>query len=204
MAATTPPNTITLRSPTKYIPKPTSTPQTPSIEWLSRTWTVSHSTLKMWRSAQNVRITYKPLDPLTSNPPRERIDDKVEYESLGGKGGVKSVSGIDTAERAGDGSIWTWRGKRWLALLSSHWELLGWGERTGADGMTERWMVSWFAATTFTKEGLDILSDRKEGPSEGLVEEVLVALKALEARPVAELVERDMLPVAISLPWKGT
>jgi hypothetical protein len=81
---------------------------------------------------------------------------------------------------------------------------LGWGQRTAADGMTERWMVSWFAATAFTKEGVDILSDRKEGPSEGLVEEVLVALKALEARPVAELVEKDMLPVAISLPWKGT
>ncbi|KAK0626363.1 hypothetical protein B0T14DRAFT_101262 [Immersiella caudata] len=205
MAALTPPNTITLRSPTKYTSSNSTakTFQSPSIEWLSRTWTVSHSTLKMWRSAQNVRITYKPLDPLSSNPPRERIDDKVEYESLGGKGGVKSVSGIDTAETAGDGSVWTWRGKRWLALLSSHWELLGWGERTAADGTTERWMVSWFAATAFTKEGLDVLSDRKEGPSEGLAEEVLGVLGGLEARPVAQLVEKDMLPVAISLPWKG-
>lgn len=162
----------------------------------------------MWRSAQNVRITYSPLPPSsskTTTPPRERIDDKVEYESLGGdgKGGsVKSVSGVDTAETAGDGSVWMWRGKRWLALLSSHWELLGWGERTLADGSTERWMVSWFAATTFTKEGLDILSDRREGPSEETAEAVLAALKALEARPVAELVAKEMLPVAINLPWK--
>jgi hypothetical protein len=196
---------ITLRSPTKYSEaKGTATFQPPSLEWVCRTWSVSHSTLSMWRSAQNVRITYKPLEPLKGDPPRERIDDKVEYESLGGKGGVKSVSGIDTAETAGDGSIWTWRGKRWLALLSSHWELLGWGERTLADGTTERWMVSWFAATTFTKEGLDILSDRQEGPSKELAEEVLTALKGLEARLVADLVAKDMLPVAINLPWKGT
>jgi hypothetical protein len=65
-------------------------------------------------------------------------------------------------------------------------------------------MVSWFAATTFTKEGLDILSDRQEGPSKELAEEVLAALKGLEARPVADLVAKDMLPVAIRLPWKGT
>lgn len=158
----------------------------------------------MWRSAQNVRITYRLLEPLDSNPPRERIDDKVEYESLGGKGGVRSVSGIDTAETAGDGSIWMWRGKRWLALLSSHWELLGWGERTLADGTIERWMVSWFAATAFTKEGLDILSDRKEGPSKETAEEILAALKTLEARHVADLVAKDMAPVAISLPWKSS
>ncbi|KAK0651653.1 hypothetical protein B0T16DRAFT_322386 [Cercophora newfieldiana] len=196
---------ITLRSPSRYAStKSTPAFQPPSLEWLSRTWSVSHSTLKMWRSAQNVRITYKLLEPLKSDPPRERIDDKVEYENLSGKGGVKSVSGVDTAEIAGDGSIWTWRGKGLLALVSSHWELLGWGERTLADGTTERWMVSWFAATMFTKEGLDVLSDRKEGPSEGLADEVLAALKALEARPVAELVAKDMLPVAINLPWKGT
>ncbi len=200
----TPPTPINLRDPSRYIPANKTVIFTPPPhEWLHRTWCVSHSTLSMWRSARNVRITYKPLEPTTKDdPPRERVDDLVEYESLSGKGGVKSVAGVDTAVSAADSSVWTWRGKGWMFFLSSHWEILGWGERTLEDGRIERWLVTWFAATTFTKEGLDILSDRKEGTSEGTVKEVLAALQRLEAKPVAELCAKDMLPVAISVPWK--
>lgn len=156
----------------------------------------------MWRSARNVRITYTPLEP-TGKASLPRVDDLVEYEHVSGSGSLKSVAGIDTAAAAADdSSVWSWRGKGWLFFVTSHWEILGWGERTRPDGEVERWLVSWFAATTFTKEGLDILTDRKEGVSEETAGEIFEALKGLEAKRVVELVEKDMLPVKISLPWK--
>ncbi|KAK0704794.1 hypothetical protein B0H67DRAFT_603837 [Lasiosphaeris hirsuta] len=191
---------ITLRSPTKYTPSTTTSSTSPPFEWLNRTWSVTHSTLSMWRSARNVRITYTPLEPTKTSLPR--VDDLVEYEHLSGNGSVKSVAGIDTAAAAGNSSVWSWRGKGWLFFVTSHWEILGWGERTRPDGEVERWLVSWFAATTFTKEGLDILTDRKEGVGEETAGEILQALKGLEAKRVVELVEKDMLPVKVSLPWK--
>lgn len=53
--------------------------QAPSLEWLERTWTVTHSTLPMWRKAKNVRITYKILKP--EHPSAATLlDDVVESE----------------------------------------------------------------------------------------------------------------------------
>ena len=158
----------------------------------------------MWRSARNVRITYAPLPAKASTPPLPRIDDLVEYEKASGKGGVKSVAGVDTAAAASDTGAWDWRGKGWLFFVGSHWEVLGWGERPLADGSggVERWVVTWFAPTVFTKEGVDVYSDRKEGGSKELVEEVLAALRKTEAKPLAEMCEKDMKEVEIKLPWK--
>ncbi|KAK5660728.1 hypothetical protein OQA88_12093 [Cercophora sp. LCS_1] len=195
------PDGVILRSPSKYASSSGISFKPPSLEWLTRTWSVTHSTLSMWRSARNVRITYKPLPP-SKDGARERIDDLVEYEKLDGKGVVKSVAGTDTVETVGDATSWNWRGKGLLGLLTSHWEVLGWGERTLVDGTTERWVVTWFAATLFTKEGLDIYCDRKEGVSQETVDAILAQFKRLEAKSVADLVTKDMVPVAINLPWK--
>lgn len=185
---------ITLRPPARHGPPPPSyTP--PPLPFLARTWTVAHSTLKMWRSAQNVRITYTPLPPTAPGKPH-RLDDLVEYETPGGKS-VKTVAGIDTSTE-GDTTTWRWRGKGLLCWVTSHWEVLGWGERE--DG--ERWLVFWFAATAFTAEGVDILGDRAEGVSEGLVGEIKAALGRLEGGGVAGLCEREMKEVGRVLPWK--
>ncbi|KAK3387539.1 hypothetical protein B0H63DRAFT_470265 [Podospora didyma] len=198
---------ITLRLPSKYASTSDSSSSSsvftpPPLEWLHRTWSVTHSTLSMWRTARNVRITYTPLPPLASDPSRARIDDLVEYEASSGKGGVKSVAGTDTASSPpNDSSVWDWRGKGWLFFVGSHWEVLGCGEHTRNDGSTERWVVTWFKATVFTKEGLDIYSDRKEGASEELVEGILAALRGLDAKGFVDMAD-GMLPVEISLPWK--
>ncbi|KAK2053590.1 hypothetical protein LY76DRAFT_269657 [Colletotrichum caudatum] len=199
-----PPTTISLRSPSKYAPAPPSTFSAPPVDWLLRTWCVTHSTLAMWRDARNVRISYAALDPKPDGT--ARVDDLVEYESNkpGSSGGVKSVKGVDTACAVGDTSAWDWRGKGWLFFVSSHWEVLGWGERELSGGERERWAVTWFAPTVFTKEGVDVYCDRKEGLSEEAYKEVLEALKALEAKDLVHMVEKDMLPVEISLPWKET
>lgn len=109
---------------------------------------------------------------------------------------------MDTALTADDTGSWGWRGRGWLFLITSHWEVLGWGERELPGGGVERWVVTWFEATVFTQEGVDIYSDREEGGSEGLVAEILEKLNGIGARELGELCERDMRVVEISLPWK--
>ncbi|KAL2883397.1 hypothetical protein SGCOL_001079 [Colletotrichum sp. CLE4] len=205
---TSPPTTVNLRSPSKYTTSSTpstSTFSAPPLEWLLRTWSVTHSTLAMWRDARNVRISYASMAPKPDGT--ARIDDLVEYESNKTphpSSAVKSVKGVDSACAVGDTSVWDWRGKGWLFFVGSHWEVLGWGERRieGGGGEVERWAVTWFAPTVFTKEGVDIYCDRKEGLSAAGYEEVMGALKGLEAKELVGMVEKDMLPVEIALPWK--
>ncbi|KAI0479356.1 hypothetical protein GGR56DRAFT_673283 [Xylariaceae sp. FL0804] len=233
--AATPPTTISLRAPSKYVAasgassssSSSSSFAAPPLDWLRRTWTVTHSTLSMWRGAQNVRITYAPYYPsgaTTSEEEKEEArrsgvnDNVVEYEKKNKKkSGVKRVDGVERPDPVVP-AAWNWRGKGWLAIASSHWEVLGWGERprpppvgddtgagagAGADADVERWAVTWFAPTLFTQEGVDIYSDRPEGLSRETVEGILGALGELGAAPkVVEMVRKDMQEVAISLPWQ--
>lgn len=110
-----------------------------------------------------------------------------------------SIRGIDTPD--GDGA-WNWRGKGWLKIASSHWEILGWGEREIVEGMgkgeMERWVVTWFAPSLFTPQGFDIYSSRKEGLSEGTYREVRNALEEMmKAGGLGDLVQSDMFQVKI-------
>lgn len=96
---------------------------------------------------------------------------------------------MDTPDGQGG---WDWRGKGWLKVASSHWEVLGWGEREG-----ERWVVTWFAPSMFTPAGLDIYSSRKEGLGEGLYKDIIMGLEGLEAEEMAQLVKAEMREVKI-------
>ncbi|KAJ6780613.1 hypothetical protein PWT90_03497 [Aphanocladium album] len=190
---------ITLNLPSKYGGTANAT-SSPSLDALTGTWTVTHSTLSMWRSAQNVRITYKPLEPKADGS--DRLDDLVEYEPAGKQGVLKTVAGVDTRSSADGG--WDWRGKGLLFFVTSHWEVLGHGERAAADGSgssPERWAVTWFAPTLFTKEGIDVYSSRREGISEELYAEINQALLKIDAQPLVDLTKKDMRPVEIKLPW---
>lgn len=200
--------TPTIRLPSKYTtttnpPSPTSPFPPPPLTFLHRTWSVTHSTLTMWRTARNVRITYGPLPASSSSPPKERASDLVEYEALSGGGRVRRIAGTDTVSSAGDTGVWDWRGGGVLFFVGSHWEVLGWGERELPEGGVERWVVTWFAPTVFSAEGLDVYSDRPGGGSEGLVREVLEELGRVckgKGR-LGELVEGEMREVKIELPW---
>ncbi|CAK7229345.1 hypothetical protein SCUCBS95973_007189 [Sporothrix curviconia] len=206
---------IVLRTPSKYAtaaasPASSSTFTAPPNDWLVRTWAVTHSTLSMWRSAQNVRISYRSLPDDASGRPRN--EDRVEYESNKPPGTgpkkVKSVEGVNvmgtTAEKKSDGTF-DWRGKSWLFFVTSHWEILGWGERPlagGQPGEVERWVVTWFAPTFFTKEGIDIYSDRKEGLSAETAAAVQTAMTTTSQWPTTlATLAKDLLPVDINLPW---
>lgn len=190
-------NPIAFSLPSKYAPGTATASTAPSVEWLTGTWTVTHSTLAMWRDARNVRISYAPL--ADKGDGRLRIDDLVEYEPINKTAVRKSVAGVDT--QAANGTGWDWRGKGWLFFVGSHWEVLGWGEEEAPDGTKEKWAVTWFAPTVFTKEGIDVYSDKKEGVSEGLYQRISEALTKIGAKELVQMVEKDMRPVEIKLPW---
>jgi hypothetical protein len=170
----------------------------------------------MWRTEQNVRITYSSRPPRDGAIPAARNTDHVEWEAASGKGGVKTVSGGNTAavsKDAGepdsatpaqplDTGSWDWRGKGFLFWVTSHWEVLGWGERPLADGGVERWVVTWFTRSMFTEEGVDIYCDRKEGVSQETADAILKALGGVPAKELADLCNAKMQPVQIQLPWK--
>jgi hypothetical protein len=132
----------------------------------------------MWKNARNVAITYAPLSD-DANP---KLDDTVTYQGLTSPG-LKTVSGIDTP--AGDGA-WSWRGKGWLMIASSHWQFLGYGGgREGGEG--EGWAVTYFQKTLFTPAGIDIYSRRKEGLGAETLQGVTAALAENESEEIREL-----------------
>ncbi|TAQ90112.1 hypothetical protein B7494_g1574 [Chlorociboria aeruginascens] len=189
------PTPITLRSPLKYQASSSSAFKSPPLEWLQGTWSVTHSTLPMWRKAKNVQITYTIIPSSAGRP--ILLDDEVTSEPTQRTlmPQPKSIKGIDTP--AGEGA-WDWRGKGLLKIATSHWEVLGWGEREfeGVKG-GEKWVVTWFAPSLFTPAGMDIYSSRKEGLSDGTFQEVMNALEELEAKEMAELAKKEMREVKI-------
>jgi hypothetical protein len=173
---------FTIRPPSTLPPPSTPTGSTdpflpPPVHWLSGTWHVTHSTLPIWRTKRNVRITYTALPPsdpsLAADKSTDRLDDLVEYQPLSSSK-VKTVRGIDKA--AGLGS-WDWRGKGWLVIAGSHWEVLGWGMGPrDSTGFGEQWVVTYFAKTLFTPAGLDVYSRSPEGLSQECLEGIKGAL----------------------------
>lgn len=152
----------------------------PSVDWLAGSWHVTHSTLPMWRSKRRVVITYTAL-------PDSKLDDLVEYDD----GKPKTVRGVDTPLAGAGGWAWDWRGKGWLAIASSRWEVLGYGDEEGTGEGEERrqWVVTYFAKTLFTPAGIDIYSRHPGGLRPGTVGAVKAALAGMPDEGVRKLSE---------------
>lgn len=153
---------VILRSPSSL---PTTEPSSiapPTLQWLSGSWNVTHSTLPMWRKNRNVVITYTPI-PNTSPA---HLDDVVTYQPISSTC-VKTVHGVDkpfnvpnTAPVEGEDQeaaslAYNWRGKGWLIIASSKWEILSYGDEDGTDNA---YVVTYFAKTLFTPAGVDFYS----------------------------------------------
>ena len=169
---------IPLRAPSSLpTTQPTPSISPPTLTWLSGPWNVTHSTLPMWKKNRNVVITYTPLTH--TSPPQ--IDDLVTYQPVGSTK-QKTVHGVDkpfsvpnTAESSTEGAAslgYNWRGKGWLAVATSKWEILGYGDE---EGTGNSWVVTYFAKTLFTPAGVDFYSRKGalapqtvEGIKEGL------------------------------------
>ena len=134
----------------------------------------------MWKSKRNVTITYKPLSSPPNIASKEKVEDVVEYQTLNSSS-QKQILGIDTIGNSS--GEWDWRGKGWLKIASSHWEVLGWGDLDGGG----QWVLTYFAKTLFTTAGVDVYSRGKEGHSEAVVEEIKKALAGIEDESVKKL-----------------
>jgi hypothetical protein len=166
---------ISLRPPTFSAASQPATFQNPSIAWLTETWHVTHSTLPLWKDKKNVRIQYTPLDPSSPSIPKDqtdRIDDLVTYQKANGDK-VSEVRGVDKAANPNSRGEWDWRGKGWLMIASSHWEVLGWGEEESSGN---KWVVTMFAKTLFTPAGLDIYSQARTGIKAETLADIKAAL----------------------------
>ncbi|KAJ9297507.1 hypothetical protein DTO271G3_4282 [Paecilomyces variotii] len=167
-------------------------PPPPTTFLTSSPWLVTYSTLPIWRSKRNVKITYQSL-------PQGFLDDQVTYQTCQG-GTVKTVHGVDrpvymSGQRQdrdnanGDSDVeagsWAyhWRGKGWLMIASSKWEVLGYGSADGGgmgvEGQSVDWAVTYFAKTLFTPEGIDIYSRPSTKLPATLIEEIKKGLKAI-------------------------
>lgn len=139
----------------------------------------------MWKSKRNVQIKYTPLPPSSdsvSADSTDRLDDLVSYQSLSSTK-LHTIEGVDTASGQGRGE-WDWRGKGWLKVASSHWEVLGWGEE---DGTGNKWVVTCFARTLFTPAGVDFYSNAKGGLQPETVEAIKEGLAGVDDADIRKM-----------------
>lgn len=118
----------------------------------------------MWKKNKNVIITYTALEA-------GAIDDLVEYNPIDSNK-KKTVTGVDQPD-AKTKAAYNWRGKGWLKIASSHWQVLGHGEEE--DG----WMVTFFDKSIFTPAGIDIYARRKGGLSLALIQSIRREMKQI-------------------------
>jgi len=192
-------STVNIRPPSthtyKVVKETTVEATAPSFEWISGTWNVSYTTLPFWEDKQNVRITYAKVDPSADSTSKmPDLDDHVQYQK---KGSTKdsSINGISRPVQVDGtpfGTVYSWRGKGWLRMISSDWEILGWGKDEGAEEPND-WVVTCFSKTLFTPAGVDIYTRTKSNLSSGTLEQIKKALEGLADDDWAKMVGGDKL-----------
>jgi hypothetical protein len=125
----------------------------------------------------------EPSSPSIPTDQTDRIDDHVTYQSATGDK-VKEVRGIDKAANPNSRGEWDWRGKGWLMIASSHWEILGWGEEEGSGN---KWVVTMFAKTLFTPAGIDVYSQARTGVKAETLTNIKEALAAVNDADVKKM-----------------
>lgn len=111
---------------------------------LQGTWHVVATNFPMWTKGdrRNPRFIY--------GAERDgHFDDTVEYEQ-GGR--TKQILGVDTMEAP---NKFVWRGKGWLHLFTSRWEIIS----VSSD---EQLVALKFTKTLFTPAGIDLIARTRE------------------------------------------
>lgn len=135
---------------------------------MSGKWYVARSTLSLWRSNPNPAITYGFLDD-------QRLSDLVTYgpnlQNPSEIHGVDEVNALKNSTTEGGSSNWfRWRGSSWYtACITSDWCVAEHDENY-------EWIVTYFTATLFTAEGVDICT-RKNILDENLEKEIIEKMK---------------------------
>ena len=72
-----------------------------------------------------------------------------------------------------------WRGRGWLVVASSRWQLLGYGNGSAEGDDDPAWAVTFFEQTLFTPAGIDIYARTSDGLPTALVEQITSGLTSL-------------------------
>lgn len=86
------------------------------------------------------------------------------------------MKGLDKAAGSSRGE-WDWRGRGWLKIAGSHWEVLGWGEEQETGN---KWVVTMFAKTLFTPAGIDVYSKDATGVKDDTLAQIKSALSNIQ------------------------
>lgn len=135
----------------------------------------------MWKSNRNVVITYTPAEADTGG-----IHDLVSYQPLNSDK-RKEIHGFDTPD-AEIPACYKWRGKGWLKVASSQWEILGYGNEEGG------WAVTYFQKTMFTPAGIDVYARKHGGLSGDLLAKIVSGMKQVDDTVLNGIVE-NLIPV---------
>jgi len=118
-----------------------------------------------------------------------QLDDIVEYRAKTDPPTSKrsTVIGVDTLLApscpGGVGSRFKWRGKGWLMIASSRWQILGCQcqplDSATPGTSTPEWALTYFAKTLFTPAGMDIYARTPEGLPDVLLQAIISKAKAL-------------------------
>lgn len=118
-------------------------------------------------------VSYQPLDKSQSNISTIEGVDKPFPTTNPVSDTAPPPANADGHELAAWG--YTWRGKGWLMIASSKWEILGYGDEQGTGNS---WVVTYFAKTMFTPAGMDFYS-RKGQLSPETVQGIKDAIEGL-------------------------
>ncbi|KDQ57588.1 hypothetical protein JAAARDRAFT_207092 [Jaapia argillacea MUCL 33604] len=178
-------------------------PEDFNIDTFMGTWYVTHSTLPLWKSKKDVSITYTPLPSHHSSGSDERVVrflDTVSYRSSSFPSSNKpsTVEGVDTAiptpsasstTQSGPPTRFKWRGKGWLTIASSRWQVLGYSnpqhtlsDTDATNPPSPAWALTFFETTLFTPAGLDIYARSPQGLPEDLVQEIIQTAQQVEGQ----------------------
>jgi hypothetical protein len=125
-------------------------------------------------------VTYQPVDKSKSKVSQVKgVDKPFPVPDAPATQGL--VEHADTAPPPATASGeelaslgYNWRGKGWLMIASSKWEILGYGDEEGGNS----WVATYFAKTLFTPAGVDFYSRRGQlAPT--TVEGIKAAIKGL-------------------------
>ncbi|KAJ8292530.1 DNA ligase [Rhodotorula toruloides] len=161
---------------------PSLAPAQVPYDRLLGTWRVVASTLPLWKNKRDVTITYTRID----GEEETTFDDLVKFSKQSAKIGSSQweVKGVDRLERdlEGNGARWKWRGKGWLKISTSHWQLLGYSLSPSSPAATSdapEWVVTYFSSTLFTPAGLDVYARTPTALSDDFVDDIVRKLEEM-------------------------
>ncbi|BGO94302.1 hypothetical protein NBRC10512_002752 [Rhodotorula toruloides] len=147
---------------------PSLAPAQVPYDRLLGTWRVVASTLPLWKNKRDVTITYTRID----GEEETTFDDLVKFSKQSAKIGSSQweVKGVDR------------RGKGWLKISTSHWQLLGYSLSPSSPAATSdapEWVVTYFSSTLFTPAGLDVYARTPTALSDDFVDDIVRKLEEM-------------------------